>query len=143
MVTWFGSAAGLSRLVKKSEVALQGCGGRGERGDAPHPCALLYLSPVDYHCYHAPIGGALRQCELLRLERHSASVKPYIYEHINILAHNRRAVLVIESQSSPPVRCAMVIIGGVTVDSIRLEAGVAVGAAVAAGQMIGCFARGG
>jgi len=77
-------------------------------------------------------------------------VKPYIYEHINVLEVNRRAVLVIEAAPPsapllfrPRLRCALVIIGGVTVDSIRLEPGIQAGASVCKGQLLGCFARGG
>ncbi len=37
----------------------------------------------------------------------------------------------------------MVIVGGVTVDSIRLEPHLRAGVRVARGELLGCFARGG
>ena len=64
-----------------------------------------------------------------------------------MLAVNRRAVVVIEQQSpaptEPPLKVALVIIGGVTVDSIRLQPTVFEGAAVERGALLGSFARGG
>jgi len=142
VVYFFHSAAEMPRVVKNDRFTITDSGIPDHAAYSNHPCALLYLAPADYHCYHAPIGGVITCCTLLGLGTHSASVKPYIYEHTNILALNRRAVIVIEG-ADPAVRCAMVVIGGVTVDSIRLEDGIRSGARVERGQLVGCFARGG
>eukprot|EP00966_Prymnesium_polylepis_P327919 7383743-Prymnesium_polylepis.2 len=132
----------MPRLVKNDRFTIADCGLPDTDAYEAHPCLILYLAPVDYHCYHAPIGGTISCLRTLGVETHSASVKPYIYEHINILAVNRRALLVIES-ADPLLRCAMVVIGGVTVDSIRLEPMLREGCTVERGQLLGCFARGG
>ena len=146
VASWYSSAAALPALVKNEQFTLEGSGAPEPERYRAHPCCILYLAPVDYHCYHAPIGGAVAHCELLGLDGHSASVKPYIYQHVNILSRNRRAVIVLQGRShgGKALRCAMVIIGGVTVDSIRLETAVMQpDAEVARGQLLGCFARGG
>ena len=62
--------------------------------------------------------------------------------------NNRRAVVVIEERPSPgsakpPLKVALVIIGGVTVDSIRLQSTVKEGASIERGALLGSFARGG
>ena len=69
------------------------------------------------------------------------TVKPYIFRHVNILTRNRRAVVVVEADDGLFV--GLVIVGGVTVDSIRLEPQLKPGAMLRRGQKIGAFARGG
>jgi len=125
---------------------------------------LLYLSPADYHCFHAPVDGTIlsvfphaslasghmvpgpaKRSDVLHalLEKlpHSVSVKEYIFGSVNILTRNRRVVIVFAVGSE---YVAMVIVGGITVDSIRIdESVVQVGAQVHRGQYLGGFARGG
>jgi phosphatidylserine decarboxylase len=60
---------------------------------------------------------------------------------VNILTRNRRAVIEIRTPSNSHV--AMIVVGGVTVDSIRLEQHLRVGSEVKRGDMAGAFARGG
>jgi phosphatidylserine decarboxylase len=55
------------------------------------------------------------------MDRSSLTVKPYIYKSVNILRRNRRAVCVVASDKVPGLKVAMVIVGGITVDSIRLS----------------------
>jgi|NorSeaMetagenome_1021524.scaffolds.fasta_scaffold45546_1 phosphatidylserine decarboxylase len=74
------------------------------------------------------------------MDKYSVTVKPYIFSHVNIVKRNRRAVVVIEEEGG---KVCMVVIGGVTVDSIRLEEGMKVGRKVKKGEKLGCFARGG
>jgi phosphatidylserine decarboxylase len=141
VVGWFESVAVMPQMVKNEQFTMSGCGVPDEQAYMAHPCAILYLAPVDYHCYHAPISGRVTCCQMLGGSRHSVSVKPYIFSHMNILACNRRAVIVIEAPNG--LRVAMVAIGGVTVDSIRLDAAVREGTTLRRGQLIGAFARGG
>jgi phosphatidylserine decarboxylase len=68
------------------------------------------------------------------------TVKPYVFSTINILERNRRAVLVIENPVDG-MKVAMVIIGGITVDSIRMDPLMKEGEMVSRGQRVGSFAR--
>ena len=142
VVTVFPSVAAMPRLVKNHSFSIEGVVPEHARYVA-HPCCLHYLSPADYHCFHFPCGGRIvtldTQCG--PDAPHSVTVKPYVFAYINILRRNRRAVVVVERDDG--LRCAMVVIGGVTVDSIRLEAGLRTGATVVRGQKCGAFARGG
>ena len=150
VVTWFESVEAMPRVVKNDAFTIDDCGfppAFVSRCKA-HPCTLHYLAPADYHCYHAPCSGTIVACNLLLHGKYSVTVKPYILGSINILKRNRRAVLVIESdgvggEDKLQLQVGMVIIGGVTVDSIRLEDCVKEGARVRKGQRLGAFARGG
>lgn len=141
VVTWFPSAHAMPRLVKNDRFTLSEAGIPDHEKYGEIPCALFYLAPADYHCYHSPVSGRVTFCELLNQDCWSVTVKPYIYSHINILSRNRRAVVVI--QTGADVSVAMVIVGGVTVDSIRLDPCMRVGTMLAKGQRVGSFARGG
>jgi phosphatidylserine decarboxylase len=147
VVMWFASVAAMPRLVKNERFTIDESGIPNHEEYLAYPCAIMYLAPADYHCYHSPIDGIVRSCDLLGTDGYSVTVKPYIFEHINILARNRRAVIVVESDAGlsgkTSFRVALVIVGGVTVDSIRLEEATRVGARVFRGQLLGCFARGG
>lgn len=142
VVTTFKSVSAMPQLVKNDRFSIQGVVPESHLYIS-HSCALHYLSPADYHCYHAPISGKIVALNLLTDQSipYSVTVKKYIFQHVNILKRNRRAVLVIERQDG--FRCAMVVIGGITVDSIRLEPGIQLNGRVFAGQKVGAFARGG
>lgn len=106
-------------------------------------------------------GGPMSSKALEAKLANSVSVKEYIFESVNILTRNRRMVIVFELESgggpsSEGVAAAagvsdrgrhfvaMVIVGGVTVDSIRMdEEVVQLGNRVHCGQRLGGFARGG
>jgi phosphatidylserine decarboxylase len=142
VVTWFPSVAEMPQLVKNDEFTVDDVGFPPDfvRRCKAHPCTLHYLAPADYHCYHSPVSGTVTACALLLHGRYSVTVKPYILASTNILKRNRRAVLVIDCGD---YSVGLVIIGGVTVDSIRLEGWLKAGAAVQRGQRLGAFARGG
>lgn len=95
---------------------------------SPKSAMLLYLAPADYHRFHAPVDGTLVSVfpeangpgfqAVLDGFPHSVSVKDYIFSSVNILARNRRVALVFEIGAG--THMAMVVVGGITVDSIRM-----------------------
>ena len=142
VVTAFPSVKAMPLIVKNDTFSIQGVVPKPHLYEA-HPCTLHYLSPADYHCYHAPMSGKIVTLDL-RVDDdipNSVTVKKYVFRYINILKRNRRVVIVIERPDG--FRCAMVIIGGITVDSIRLEEGIEEGETIHVGQKVGAFARGG
>ncbi|KAL7520321.1 hypothetical protein ACHAWX_005072 [Stephanocyclus meneghinianus] len=112
---------------------------------------LGYLSPKDYHRVHAPIKGKCIYCKLEGADHRSASVK-FFAGKFNILNENKRLVVVLEEeeQSSTgssnrvedPLRVALVIVGGVGVDTITYDSDM-VGKTLDKGQEISAFRAGG
>lgn len=144
-------ATGTVRLVRNSELMemkwqtydIQTCG-------IPDPDDYMdgsgfyhYLSPADYHGFHAPVDGMIVDVVDARDTPHySASVKPdLIHSKPSIFTFNKRYIVVFEMDSGTKV--AMMIIGGFLVDSIRMDACVVVGRRVKKGTYMGSFALGG
>lgn len=141
VVTFFPSVSSMPRTLKNDSFSIENIGLPEPSLYNANPCTVHYLSPADYHCYHTPVEGEIVTCTLRLDGPYSMTVKPYVFGSINILERNRTAVVEILHQTG--LRIAMVIIGGITVDSIRLSEGIHVGATVKRGQMLGAFARGG
>ena len=132
-------------LVKGTRYTIDSCGVPDPEAYAGHPCFYFYLSPADYHCFHAPLAGTVeRFVDLRHLPHCSSSVKLDLLSP-KVFTHNRRCIVVIRGCGGDkmPVRIALVIIGGFLVDSIRLTPELREGAAVAQGQFLGAFALGG
>eukprot|EP00978_Attheya_sp_CCMP212_P039172 scaffold201381_cov47-Attheya_sp.AAC.1 len=88
-----------------------------------HHVLLGYLSPSDYHRVHAPISGTCVHLALEDEQTRSASVK-FFGGKFNLLNKNKRLVVIFEQSSKninkngKPLRVALVVIGGVGVDTI-------------------------
>ena len=140
VVSWYERACELPKRLKNDDWSLKDVGIPNYERYLTHPATILYLAPQDYHRFHVPIDGVVERAELLNQDRYSVTVKPYIFKDVNILTRNRRAVIVLRGKE---LRVAVVVVGGITVDSIRIDDAIRVGADVRKGQMLGNFARGG
>jgi len=100
---------------------------------------LGYLSPTDYHRVHSPMEGKCIHLSLEGRDTRSASVK-FWSGGFNILNDNKRLVVVIEASTG--LRLALVIIGGIGVDTITYNANM-LGKHVSKGQEISTFRAGG
>ena len=106
---------------------------------AKHSIVLGYLSPKDYHRVHAPVPG---RCIHIKMEGEaslSSSVK-FFGGEFNILNDNKRLIIVLETEEA--VRVALVIIGGVGVNTITYDASI-IGKEVQKGQELSAFRAGG
>lgn len=141
VVTWFRSTEEMPLKLKNEQFAsLAEIGIPSVESFEGKPCAFVYLGAADYHRFHSPVKGKLIHKELIDQSVFSVTVKSDVMKHINILTQNRRAVLVFEGEQGE--KTAMVVVGGVTVDSIRFNEQ-EVGAELYAGEELGTFARGG
>lgn len=104
-----------------------------------NPIIIGYLSPSDYHRVHSPISGVCIHCKMEGLDRRSSSVK-FFSGKFNILNSNKRLVIVIESGN---VKVAIVIIGGIGVDTIHLLGGLEVGKKITKYDQLSAFRAGG
>ncbi|KAL3803817.1 hypothetical protein HJC23_003979 [Cyclotella cryptica] len=117
---------------------------------------LGYLSPKDYHRVHSPIKGKCIHCKLEGADHRSASVK-FFGGQFNILNDNKRLVVILEEEEQSsngnsngksiipveePLRVALVIVGGVGVDTITFNSEM-VGETLDKGQEISTFRAGG
>ena len=131
-------------------------------GFEAQPCACVHVTAADYHWVHAPCAGTLLHADLT-----SAGMGPYSKSKNEANPTNRRAILVLgpppptEPRSASTTTaaaaaaattvastgatgcCALVLVGSLAADSVRLEPGVEAGVEVARGQRLGCFAGGG
>ena len=104
-----------------------------------HHIFLGYLSPKDYHRIHSPLTGKCIYCKMEGDESLSASVK-FFGGKFNILNENKRLIIVLETKEA--LRLALVIVGGVGVNTITYDESV-VGKHVEKGQELSAFRAGG
>ena len=159
VVRWYDRAAELPPLLNLVPFALPKCGVPEEycADFEAQPCACIHITAADYRWVHAPCAGMLLHAELT-----SRGMGPHSRRKNEANPTNRRAVLLLETRGSAsaaaaattkaspdaPGRqsigcCALVLVGSLDADSVRLEPGVEAGVEVARGQRLGCFAGGG
>jgi len=97
-----------------------------------------YLSPTDYHRVHSPFSGKCVHCKMEGIHKKSASVK-FFGGKFNIMNENKRLVIILESGDT---RVALIVIGGIGVDSIVYNPGL-LGQSIAKGQELSSFRAGG
>lgn len=98
-----------------------------------------YLSPTDYHRVHSPISGKCVYCKMEGIDHSSASVK-FFDGKFNILNENKRLIIVLETAQG--TKMALVIIGGIGVDTITYNPGM-LGQNILKGQELSAFRAGG
>ena len=130
-----------SLLIKGCNYQLEDIGLPEEDIDLYRNNAILigYLSPSDYHRVHAPISGVCSHCKMEGLDQRSSSVK-FFSGKFNILNSNKRLVIVIDSGN---IKIAIVIIGGIGVDTIHLLGDLEVGKKVTKCEQLSAFRAGG
>lgn len=106
---------------------------------AKHPVILGYLSPTDYHRFHAPMSGTCIYCTIENAHDDSASVK-FFGGRFNIMNKNKRLIVVLEDETKR--RTALVIIGGIGVNTIVYDPTI-LGTWMEKGSEIGTFLAGG
>ena len=99
-----------------------------------------YLSPTDYHRFHAPIAGTCIHCALDDEDALSASVK-FFGGRFNLLNQNKRLIVVLETKEG--VRVALVIVGGVGVNTIVFDKSKLLNQWIDKGAELGTFRAGG
>lgn len=106
---------------------------------ARNPVFWGYLSPKDYHRFHAPLSGKCIYCSMEDADVDSASVK-FFGGRFNILNRNKRLVIVLEDKKGR--RVALVIIGGIGVNTIEYNTRI-LNTWVGKGTDLGTFRAGG
>lgn len=106
---------------------------------AKHHVVLGYLSPTDYHRFHAPMSGTCIHCSMENAHDDSASVK-FFEGHFNIMNKNKRLIVVLEDACKR--RVALVIIGGIGVNTIVYDTTM-LGKWIERGSEMGTFLAGG
>lgn len=108
---------------------------------AKHHVILGYLSPTDYHRFHAPISGNCVYCQMQDELAPSASVK-FFGGRFNLLNNNKRLIFVFEHATKQGVYVSLVMVGGIGVNTIVYDKTI-VGQQIVKGQDLGTFRAGG
>lgn len=126
-----------SLLIKGCDYELANIGIPDSASYANNHILTGYLSRSDCHRFHAPIPGKAVYLSLENEQALSASVK-FFDGKFNLLNDNKRLVVVIEGAGN--VRVALVIIGGVGVNTIVYDSNLET---VHKGDLVGSFRAGG
>lgn len=149
-------------LIKGCNYQLENIGIPNAIEYAKHTVMIGYLSPSDYHRVHAPMAGTIVHLSLQDELAQSASVKFFDCK-FNLLNENKRLVVVIEDAGSSSMstttspkgnmirRMALVIVGGVGVNTIiydkenllhkPIEKGACIATFLAGGSAIALFSN--
>lgn len=111
-----------------------------------NPIFLGYLSPTDYHRVHSPARGRCIHCCLEGPKSLSSSVK-FFGGRFNILNENTRLIIVLETgerkEDMAKARIALIIIGGVGVNTIIYDRNQLMGRMLEKGEEVASFRAGG
>lgn len=129
-------------LIKGCNYKIEDIGLSDAKGYKNHDVFIGYLSPTDYHRVHAPISGTITHLCYKGLDKHSASVK-FFSGKFNILNENKRLLIEIAPGNLKEKKVALVVIGGIGVDSINLMGDLKVGQKIMKGGLISAFRAGG
>ena len=142
-ITMFRNINEIGCAIKGEKHNSMNCGLPNINEFEKNQCLYFYLSPSDYHCFHSPVDGIIESIvDYTNLPIYSGSVKPYLLKNgPNPIVYNRRYIVTIRNGD---FKLALIIIGGLLVDSIRIDnENIKEGRRIKKGQYIGAFALGG
>lgn len=84
VIQWYHHLPELPKQVKNEHFTIKECGIPNWERYQAGPAAMLYLSPADYHCFHAPVDGKITHCSLLDQDKYSLCVYFSVFENVNI-----------------------------------------------------------
>lgn len=102
--------------------------------------AVCRLAPNDYHRFHSPVSGTVREVRPVDGLYHSVK-DVAVRSLVDVLGRNKRTVVTVDSPEFG--RVALVIVGAIEVASINLTGAAEAGSELTKGDEVGFFAYGG
>lgn len=123
-----GSTFNLTQFLHDKQLATSFCGGT---------LVLIYLSPADYHRFHAPFQGLIQDAPR-HIKGKYESVNPSVFTQLQPLTENERQLLLLSDHNARQV--ALVAVGALCVGRISFTYPTV---EIAKGQELGYFGFGG